>query len=139
MTYRFTASSVAAEADVDGEMQAGVAEEDEGLFLLFTSAVGAPSAQDVSLGLDTYRVMTPDQSTAYGCVREATLTDTLLTVELDPGCLDDLELEDARIEAVLDVPPESVDEMRDVLAKVLTSGREDARPRLVGFSVRSGG
>ncbi|MFD3728904.1 hypothetical protein [Streptomyces sp. NPDC058671] len=39
------------------------------------------------------------------------------------------------IEAVLDVPVESIDEMREVLAKVLTFGREDARPRLTGFSV----
>ncbi|MEU9859039.1 Imm10 family immunity protein [Streptomyces sp. NPDC047974] len=135
MAYRFTASSVAAEVDVDGEMQAGVAEEDEGFFLLFTSAVGEPSAQDISLGLDTYCVMTPDQCTAYGCVREVALTDTLLTVSLDPDCLDDLELEDVKIEAVLDVPAESIDELREVLAKVLAFGREEARPRLTGFSV----
>lgn len=135
MTYRFTARAVAAEVDVDGEMQAGVAEEDEGFFLLFTSAVDEPSAQDISLGLDTYCVMTPDQCTAYGCVREVDLAGTLLTVSLDPDCLDDLELEDAKIEAVLDVPAESIDEMRDVLVKVLTFGREEARPRLTGFSV----
>ncbi|MEV7106670.1 Imm10 family immunity protein [Streptomyces atroolivaceus] len=135
MAYRFTAPSVAAEVDIDGEMQAGVAEEDEGFFLLFTSAVGEPSAQDISLGLDTYCVMTPDQCTAYGCVREVILTDTLLTVSLAPGCLDDLELEDAKIEAVLDVSAESVDAMREVLAKVLAFGREEARPRLTGFSV----
>ncbi|KOG09842.1 MULTISPECIES: Imm10 family immunity protein [Streptomyces] len=134
MTYRFTASSIAAEVDVDGEVQAGVAEEGEGFFLLFTSVVGEPSAQDISLGLDTYCVMTPDQCTAYGCVREVALTDTSLTVSLDPGCLDDLELEDAKIEAVLDVPAESIDELREVLAKVLSFGRTEARPRLVGFS-----
>ncbi|MET9624657.1 Imm10 family immunity protein [Streptomyces sp. NPDC006464] len=135
MTHRFTARAVAAEVDVDGEMQAGVAEEDEGFFLLFTSATGEPSVQDISLGLDTYCVTTPDQCTAYGCVREVALTGSLLTVSLDPGCLDDLELEDAKIEALLDVPAESIDEMREVPAKVLTSGREEARPRLTGFSV----
>ncbi|WP_017241996.1 Imm10 family immunity protein [Streptomyces sp. SS] len=134
MTYRFTASSIAAEVDVDGEIQAGVAEEGEGFFLLFTSLVGEPSAHDISLGLDTYCVMTPDQCTAYGCVREVALTGTSLTVSLDPGCLDDLELEDAKIEAVLDVPAESIDELREVLAKVLTFGRAEARPRLIGFS-----
>ncbi|MFD6187358.1 hypothetical protein [Streptomyces goshikiensis] len=79
--------------------------------------------------------MTPDQCTAYGCVREVALTGNLLKVSLDPGCLDDLELEDAEIEAVLDVPAEGIDEMREVLAKVLTFGREEARPRLSGFSV----
>ena len=115
-------------------MQAGVAEEDEGFFLLFTSAADEPSPQDIVLGLDTYCVMTPDESTAYGCVREVALTGSLLTVSLDPGCLDDLELEDAKIEAVLDVPAESIDEMREVLAKVLAFGREEARPRLIGFS-----
>jgi hypothetical protein len=56
-------------------------------------------------------------------------------VSLDPDCLDDLELEDAEIEAVLDMPAKSIDEMRDVLAKVLASGRTEARPRLTGFSV----
>ncbi|MFD3683039.1 Imm10 family immunity protein [Streptomyces sp. NPDC059985] len=135
MTYRFMARAVAAEVDVDGEMQVGVAEEGEGFFLLFTSAIGEPSVQDISLGLDTYCVMTPDECTAYGCVREVALTGSLLTVSLDPGCLDDLELEDAKIEAVLDLPAESIDEMREVLAKVLTFGREEARPRLTGFSV----
>ncbi|MFI7089198.1 Imm10 family immunity protein [Streptomyces anulatus] len=125
---------MAAEVDVDGEMQAGVAEEDEGFFLLFTSPIVEPSAQDISLGLDTYCVMTPDQSTAYGCVREVALTGSLLTVSLDPACLDDLELEDAKIEAVLDVPAESIDEMRKVLAKVLAFGRQEARPRLTGLS-----
>ncbi|MCY0950537.1 Imm10 family immunity protein [Streptomyces sp. H27-S2] len=135
MTYRFTARAVAAEVDAEGEMQAGVAEEDEGFFLLFTSAIGEPSVQDISLGLDTYCVMTPDQCTAYGCVLEVALTGSLLTVSLDPDRLDDLELEDAKIEAVLDVPAESIDEMREVLAKVLTFGREEARPRLTGFSV----
>lgn len=124
---------MAAETDGDGEPQAGVAEEDEGFFLLFTSTAGEPSAQEISLGFDTYCVITPDQSTAYGCVREVALAGSLLTVSLDSGCLDDLELEDATIEAVLDVPTESTAEMCEVLARVLTSGREEARPRLTGF------
>ncbi|MEU6773100.1 hypothetical protein [Streptomyces sp. NPDC046759] len=64
---------MAAEVDVDGEMQAGVAKDEEGFFLLFTCAVGEPSAQDTALGLDTNCVMTPDQCTAYGCVREVAL------------------------------------------------------------------
>ncbi|MEU0693066.1 hypothetical protein ABZ349_03600 [Streptomyces niveus] len=65
-------------------------------FLLFTSAISEPSAQDISLGFDMYYVMTPDQCTAYG---------------------------------------EGIDEMSEVLAKVLAFGREEARPRLTGFSV----
>ncbi|MER5675465.1 Imm10 family immunity protein [Streptomyces sp. NPDC002238] len=139
MTYRFTARAVAAEVDVDGEMQAGLAEyedeDEEGFFLLFTRSVGEPSPQDVALGLDTYGVMTPDQCTAYGCVREVALVGSLLTVTLDPGCLDELELEEAEIEVRLDLPAEVIDELCDVLTKVLTYGRPDARPRLTGLPV----
>ncbi|MEU3795226.1 Imm10 family immunity protein [Streptomyces fructofermentans] len=134
MAYRFTAHAVAAEVDVDGVTQAGAAEDDEGFFLLFTCPTGEASAQDVSLGLDTYCVITPDQCTAYGCVREVALTGTLLTVTLDPGCLDDLELEDTEVEAVLDVPATAIEELCQALTKVLTFGREEARPRLLGLS-----
>ncbi|MFE0143799.1 Imm10 family immunity protein [[Kitasatospora] papulosa] len=130
---------MAAEVDVDGEMQAGLAEyedeDEEGFFLLFTRPVGEPSPQDVSLGLDTYGVMTPDQCTAYGCVREVALAGSLLTVTLDPGCLDELELEKAEIEVRLDLSAEVIDELCDVLTKVLTYGRPDARPRLTGLPV----
>ncbi|MGW1491200.1 hypothetical protein [Streptomyces sp. NPDC002402] len=63
------------------------------------------------------------------------LTGNLLTVSLDPDCLNDLELEDAEIDAVLDTSAESIDEMREALAKVLAFGRREARPRLTGFSV----
>ncbi|MFD9807324.1 Imm10 family immunity protein [[Kitasatospora] papulosa] len=139
MTYSFTARAVAAEVDVDGEMQAGLAEyedeDEEGFFLLFTRPVGEPSPQDVSLGLDTYGVMTPDQCTAYGCVREVALAGSLLTVTLDPGCLDELELEKAEIEVRLDLSAEVIDELCDVLTKVLTYGRPDARPRLTALPV----
>lgn len=130
---------MAAEVDVDGEMQAGLAEyedeDEEGFFLLFTRPVGEPSPQDVSLGLDTYGVMTPDQCTAYGCVREVALAGSLLTVTLDPGCLDELELEEAEIEVRLDLSAEVIDELCDVLTKVLTYGQPDARPRLTGLPV----
>ncbi|MGW7312188.1 Imm10 family immunity protein [Streptomyces sp. NPDC054865] len=137
MTYRFTARALAAEADVDGETQAGVAEheDEDGFLLLFTRAVAEPSARDVSLGLDTYRVTTEDQCTAYGCVREVALTGNLLTVSLDPDRLDDLELQDADIEAVLDMPTEAVDELREALVKVLNHGRREARPLFTGFPV----
>jgi hypothetical protein len=75
--------------------------------------------------------VTPDQSTAYGCVREIALKDNLLTVSLDPDSLEDLELEDAQIEVVLEVPAEDIQQMREALARVLTLGRHDARPTRV--------
>ncbi|MFF3013479.1 hypothetical protein [Streptomyces sp. NPDC057939] len=135
MAYRFTARALAAEADVDGEMQVGVAEDEDGFLLLFTRAVAEPSEEDVALGLDTYRVTTGDRCTAHGCVRAVALTGNLLTVSLDPDRLDDLELDDAEIEAVLDMPNEAVAELGRMLVDVLGHGREEARPLLTGFPV----
>ncbi|MFI6730629.1 Imm10 family immunity protein [Streptomyces sp. R-74717] len=134
MTHRFTARVVAAGVDLDNDViQAGVAEDEagDGFFLLFMSNIGEPSRQDVTLGHDTHCLVTQDQGTAYGCVREVTLSNGLLTVSLDPASLDNLGLEDTRIEAKLDVPDEDIERMRDVLVQVLAFGREDARPRCV--------
>lgn len=131
MTHRFTARAVAAEVDPANDvMQAGVAEDHdgEGFFLLFMSNIGVPSRQNVSLGLDSHCLVTPDHGTAYGCVREIALSDRLLTVSLAPASLDDLELEDPEIEVELDVPDEDIERMRQVLAQVLAYGRADARP-----------
>ncbi|MEU2409862.1 hypothetical protein ACIPQC_13705 [[Kitasatospora] papulosa] len=74
--------------------------------------------------------MTPDQCTAYGCVRELALAGSLLTVTLDPGCLDEAE-----IEVRLDLSAEVVGDLCDALTKVLAYGRQDARPRLTGLPV----
>jgi hypothetical protein len=134
MAYRFTARVVAAEVDPDNDvMQAGVAEDEEGegFFLLFMSNIGDSSRQNVSLGLDSHCLVTQDHGTAYGCVREVVLSDGLLTVSLDPASLDDLGLEDAEIEAELDVSDEDIKRMREVLAQVLVFGREEARPRRI--------
>ena len=134
MTYRFTARVAAAEVDpVNDVMQAGVAEDEdgEGFVLLFMSNIGEPSRQNVSLGLDTHCLVTQDQGTSYGCVREVTLSNGLLTLSLDPASLKDLGLEDACIEAELDVPAEDIERMREVLAQVLAFGREEARPQRV--------
>ncbi|MFD0309536.1 Imm10 family immunity protein [Streptomyces sp. NPDC127119] len=123
---------MAAEIDEANDiMQAGVAEDDdgEGFFLLFMSDMGEPSRQDVALGLDTHCLVTADEGTAYGCVREVTLSDNLLTVSLHPAALDDLGLADTEIEALLEVPQDDIGRLREVLAQVLTFGREDARPR----------
>ncbi|MFD6285808.1 hypothetical protein [Streptomyces sp. NPDC060205] len=136
MTYRFTARAVVTEVDQANDvMQAGVAEDDkgEGFFLLFMSNIGAPSHQNVSLGLDTHCLVTQDHGTAYGCVREVALSAHLLTVLLKPASLDDLGLSNTKIEALLEAPQEDIQRLRDVLAQVLTFGREDARPRRLGL------
>ncbi|MFJ8983094.1 Imm10 family immunity protein [Streptomyces sp. NPDC102282] len=134
MTYRFTARVAVAGIDRDNDvMQAGVAEDEagDGFFLLFMSNIGEPSRQNVALELDSHCLVTQDQGTAYGCVREVTLSNGLLTVSLDPASLDDLGLEDTKIEAELDVPDEDIERMRDVLVQVMAFGREEARPQRV--------
>ncbi|MCC8246173.1 Imm10 family immunity protein [Saccharothrix luteola] len=134
MSYRFVARAVGVEIDPDGYfIEAGVAEggDGSGFVLLFMCDGEEPDEQDVSLGLDTHCLVTADQGTAYGCVREAVLTDDVLRVSLDPSALDALGLEDAEIEAVLEAPAEDIARFREVLARVLVYGREDARPARV--------
>ncbi|MFJ3102462.1 hypothetical protein [Streptomyces sp. NPDC086835] len=126
MAYRFTTRVVAAEADPDNDVvRAGVSEDEEGegFFLLFTSNIGEPSRQNVSLGLDSHCLVTQDRGTACGCVREVALSDGLLTVSLDPASLDDLGLDDAEIEAELAAPDEDIERMREVLAHVPVGGK----------------
>ncbi|MEU9393182.1 Imm10 family immunity protein [Streptomyces sp. NPDC048324] len=106
MVHRFTACAVTAEVDPDNDvMQVGVAEDEdgEGFFLLFMSNIGEPSRQNVALGRDSHCLVTADQGTAYGCVREVALSDRRLVVSLDPASLEELGLVDPEIEAELDV------------------------------------
>ncbi|SDN66429.1 Imm10 family immunity protein [Streptomyces wuyuanensis] len=135
MTYRFTAQFAWGIDDPDQEpcLQAGVAEsEDEESFSLhFMCGFEEPDAQEVSLGMDTYCLVTPDQSTAYGCVRMLEFGQDLLRVTLDPESLDDLDLEDHVIEVVLRAPAGDVARMREVLPRILAYGRANARPRLI--------
>ncbi|MEU1960043.1 Imm10 family immunity protein [Nocardia sp. NPDC019304] len=135
MAYRFTAL-VACELDdpdVDDCMMAGVAEsnDEEGFSLLFMCDFDDPDEQDVSLGMDTHCLVTPDQGTAYGCVREVELTGDVLRVTLDPESLDDLGLTDPVVEALLHAPAADVARMREVLPRILAYGRPDTRPRLI--------
>lgn len=136
MTYRFTAR-VACGLDDPNEddcMMAGVAESnDEDAFsLLFMCDFDEPGAQEVSLGMDTHCIVTPDQGTAYGCVREVELSGDVLRVTLDPASLDDLDLIDPVIEAaLLRAPATDVARMREVLPRILAYGRPDARPSLI--------
>lgn len=59
---------------VDDEycLVAGVAERDDGTgrALMFQAAHEPPDEQEVRLGMDTYCLVTENQATAYGCVRE---------------------------------------------------------------------
>ncbi|MFG3047201.1 Imm10 family immunity protein [Streptomyces sp. NPDC048241] len=135
MTYRFTAQ-LACGLDNPGEddcMMAGVAESDDGdgFSLMFMCDFDEPDEQEVSLGMDTHCLVTPDQGTAYGCVREVELIGDVLRVTLDPAALDDLGLADPIAEALLRAPAADVTRMRVVLPRILAYGRPDAHPRLI--------
>ncbi|MGH3645591.1 MAG: Imm10 family immunity protein [Micromonosporaceae bacterium] len=121
--------------DEDDCVIAGVAESDDGdgFSLLFMCDFEAPDAQSVSLGTDTYCLVTQDQATAYGCVREVSLDQALLRVVLDPDSVDELGLDTPVIEAVLRAPADDVNRMRQVLRRVLAYGRADARVSFVGL------
>jgi hypothetical protein len=101
MTIRFVARAAGADVDPDGDFTAaGLSEgaDGSGFVLLFQCGALEPDEQDVVLGLDTHCLVTADQGTAYGCVREAVLAGNVLTVSLDPAALDDLGLDDPEIE-----------------------------------------
>ncbi|MFF7447426.1 MULTISPECIES: Imm10 family immunity protein [unclassified Streptomyces] len=137
MTYRFVARVAGAEIDLDYDcfIEAGVAESEDGsgFFMMFQCSADEPDEQDVSLGLDTHCVVTPDQGTAYGCVRSAELTGNVLRISLAPEALPALDLADPEIEAVLEAPAEDIARFREVLPRVLAYGREDARPAHVAI------
>ncbi|XVQ82787.1 Imm10 family immunity protein [Microbispora siamensis] len=134
MTYRFTARVAGGDEAFDDDYRdAGVAEFEDGsgFLLIFMSAIEEADEQDTSLGMDTHCLVTADQGTAYGCVREVTLRDGTLRVVLDPAALENLGVDDPVIEAVLQAPEADVNRMRDVLRRICAYGREDARPTLV--------
>lgn len=135
MTYRFTAQ-LAYGFDEPGQgdcAMAGVAESnnEEAFSLLFMCGFDEPNAQEARLGTDTHCLVTPDQGTAYGCVREVELDGDVLRVTLAPSSLGSLGLTDPVVEALLRAPTADVARMRKVLPRILAYGRPDARPRLI--------
>ncbi|WP_250405425.1 Imm10 family immunity protein [Streptomyces cellostaticus] len=137
MTYRFTAQLASGldDPDQDDCVMAGVAESDdeEGFSLLFMCDFEEPDAQEVSLGMDTHCLVTPDQGTAYGCVRTVELDGDVLRVTLDPSSLAALGLADPVVEALLRAPAAEMARMLEVLPRILTYGRPNARPRLINL------
>ncbi|MDX3226336.1 Imm10 family immunity protein [Streptomyces sp. ME19-01-6] len=134
MTYRFVAHAAEGELDAEGDyIEAGVSEgaDGTGFVLLFMCGAAEPDGQDVAWGFDTHCVVTADQGTAYGCVREAVLEGKVLRVRLEPSVLDALGLGDAEIEAMLDAPVEDTARFLDALRRVLAYGRPDALPARV--------
>ncbi|WP_369276263.1 Imm10 family immunity protein [Streptomyces sp. R11] len=86
-------------------MMAGVAEGEDGsgFSLLFSCRTDEPDEQDVSLGSDTHCLVTPDQETAYGCVRAAELTGNVLRISLNTAALPALKLNDPEISSAAEL------------------------------------
>ncbi|WP_055599647.1 Imm10 family immunity protein [Streptomyces aureus] len=134
MTYRFTARAARTEIDPDGyftEAALAEGEDGSGFIMMFMAGEEEPDDQEVALGMDTHCLVTAGQGTAYGCVREAVLTDNVLRISLDPEALGDLRLTDPEVEAVIEAPAEDIRQFREVLAQVLGYGRADAVPTRV--------
>lgn len=88
---------------------------------------GEPDAQEVSLGMDTHCLVTPDQGTAYGCVRLVELDGDVLRVTLDPASLDELGLTDPVIEAVLCAPEADTARLRPARCPPSSEGPVETR------------
>ncbi|MEU0589778.1 Imm10 family immunity protein [Streptomyces sp. NPDC006132] len=137
MTYRFTAKIAYGWHEPGPDtysLTAGVAESDagEGFALEFQCGFEEPDAQNIHNGCDSYCVVTPDQGTAYGCVRTVELEGDLLRVTFDPDSLEALFLDDLVVEAVLHAPAADVAHMKEALTRILAYGRPGALPIVIG-------
>jgi hypothetical protein len=81
--------------------------------------------------MDTYCLVTENQGTAYGCVRELTIDGDRMQVVIAPDALADLGLDDAEIRVQLAVEAQSVEVLREYLGRILTYGRPEARPAVL--------
>lgn len=134
MTIRFTAQVVGADEYPEEEcLSAGVSEtqDGDGMVLIFQCCTYEPDDQDIALGMDTHCVVTADQGTAYGAVREIAIHGKVLSVVFDPDDLEALGLADSEVEVTLDVDEASVEQLRQGLRRILSYGRTDARPRVL--------
>ena len=131
MPTLFTAS-VAGVDDSDC-LVAGVAERSDGTGreLIFQAPLEPPDQQDVESGMDTYCLVTEEQGTAYGCVRELTIDGERMRLLLRDDALEDLDLPDVAIEVRLEVDTQSLDPLREMLRRILTYGRQSARPSVL--------
>lgn len=137
MTYRFTARIAYGWHEPGPDvyaLTAGLAESEgkESFALEFQCGFEAPDAQNIRNRCDSYCVVTPDQGTAYGCVRTVELEGGILRVTFDPDSLEALFLDDPVVEAFLHAPAADIARMREALTRVLAYGRPDALPIVIG-------
>jgi hypothetical protein len=112
---------------------AGVAERGDGTGreLIFQASLDQPDEDDADLGMDTYCLVTEQQATAYGCVRELTIDGDRLRVVLSDDALVELGAADSVIEVRLAIDTSSRDLLRAMLGRILSYGREAARPQVL--------
>ena len=134
MTLRFAARGVVTDVQPDGFLVAVLTEsaEGDGVWLQFQSKLDGPDERDVVLGRDTYCVFA-DEGPAFGCVREAVLSDRVLRIVLSADSLALLGVAESEIEVSLEVDQDAVTHFREGLAMILAYGREDARPRVMNL------
>jgi hypothetical protein len=137
VTYRFTANIAYGWHEPGPDLYsaaAGLAESDdaESFVLEFQSFFEEPDAQNIRNGTDSYCVITPDQGTAYGCVRTVELDGDILRVTFNPDSLQALWLDDPVVEVFLRAPAADIARMREALTRILAYGRPDALPIVVG-------
>jgi hypothetical protein len=96
--------------------------------LLFMGCYDADDPQEIDLGMDTYcLVVDPGQATHYGGVRECELDGERLRLTLTEEAAETLRMP-VDTSFALDLTPQQVDLLGRGLARVLTSGRQDAVP-----------
>jgi hypothetical protein len=78
-------------------------------------------------------LVTPDQGTAYGGVKEVAISNGVLRVVVADDDLKALGLDHAEIEATLAVDEKSIEQLRQSLRRVLTYGRPETHPVMVGI------
>jgi immunity protein 10 of polymorphic toxin system len=99
--------------------------------LLFIECDDSEEDQEITLGMDTYCLVTsPGQATYYGGVRECEMSAPELRFALTDDAAATLAMP-AETRFVLDLSPRQHELLRRGLLRVLTSGRADAHPQIL--------
>lgn len=133
MVLEFTARAVASDEDESENYRtAALAEQDdgEGLQFIFQSCIDEPDESDIETGMDTHCLVTADQATAYGCVKQAVLEGSILRLVFHEESLEDLGLPDSEVHVTLEAEEEEIREFGDVLSNILAYGRLGSRVEL---------
>jgi hypothetical protein len=111
--------------------RAGEHDDGTGRKLIFHASLDQPDGDDVNLGMDSCCIVTEQQATAYGCVRELTIDGDRLRVVLSADAPVELAIADSVIEVRLAIDTGSRDLLCAMLGRVLCYGGEVARPNVL--------